>query len=514
MSKFAKLVGLSLSISALIVLTIIGCEKGGGSSGGDTKPPVINHTPVTTGTSGTPITISAIITDDKSGVKSASLFYKKGEGASANSEPFKEKNMTAVGGDQYTATIPGEEVTTAGLEYYIEAKDNQGNTAKTTIYTINVPNGGSKPPTTTILSGPENGGKYKQTTFTFTWTGQDDTTPTSELTYRITPDTQDPSKTVVTSQTSWKFTDLVSGRHQFSVAAIDKEGNIDPNPPKRTFYVDTIPPTVTIIGGPEAGAIIAYNTLSFTWTGSDNLTPTSKLLYYTQLDGGDWSKPLPDTSMQLEGLSDGRHDFAVAARDEVGNVSPSVWRSFYVDTTPPETDLTMFPPAISNVATEVRFEWSGRDNVSDAADLRYFYKLDVDTSPGYVKETAITYPEVSEGQHKFSVRAIDQAGNEEQTPAEWTFVIDTTPPQTTLDMSKTSTEVIFTWYGQDNLSDPEEIAFSYKLDGQSWSPFTTNTTKKYFLSSLTKGTHTFSVMARDSAGNTEQPPVSITFTVD
>lgn len=89
----------------------------------DTTPPVITHTQITTAIKGSPIPISAIITDD-TGVASATLFYRiMGE------EAWKSASMLLLGDNNYSATIPASNVTIAGVEYYITAMDVASNTA-------------------------------------------------------------------------------------------------------------------------------------------------------------------------------------------------------------------------------------------------------------------------------------------------------------------------------------------------------------------------------------------------
>lgn len=90
----------------------------------DNVKPVLTHSPVTNVKAGSQITISAKITDNIA-VTEAKLYYRTGEGE------FKEKEM--VEGDAtaglYVAVIPASAVTKAGVSYYIEAKDADGNMA-------------------------------------------------------------------------------------------------------------------------------------------------------------------------------------------------------------------------------------------------------------------------------------------------------------------------------------------------------------------------------------------------
>ncbi|MFC1683607.1 hypothetical protein ACFL0G_05335, partial [Candidatus Zixiibacteriota bacterium] len=78
--------------------------------------PVIVHTPLSTVTGGTPLTITANITDDVA-VTGADLYYRRG-----GESTFFQVSMTSAG-DQYTGTVPGSQVASRGLEYYISAMD-------------------------------------------------------------------------------------------------------------------------------------------------------------------------------------------------------------------------------------------------------------------------------------------------------------------------------------------------------------------------------------------------------
>ena len=80
------------------------------------EPPTITHAPVITAPAGEPITITAEITDDEQ-VVDADLFYRTT--GTADSTAI----VMTVAENIYTAVIPPESVTTAGVEYFIEASD-------------------------------------------------------------------------------------------------------------------------------------------------------------------------------------------------------------------------------------------------------------------------------------------------------------------------------------------------------------------------------------------------------
>jgi hypothetical protein len=98
---------------------------------------------------------------------------------------------------------------------------------------------------------------------------------------------------------------------------------------------DTVSPETVIDSGPSGPT--ADNTPTFTFSGSDNVTPPSGLLYSYKVDNGEWSPFQASTSATTSVLSDGPHSFFVKSKDAAGNedASPAL-RSFAVDTVGPD----------------------------------------------------------------------------------------------------------------------------------------------------------------------------------
>ena len=90
---------------------------------------------------------------------------------------------------------------------------------------------------------------------------------------------------------------------------------------------------------------------------------------------------------------------------------------------------------------------------------------------------------------------------------------DTTPPETYIDSGPSGTvnseEVIFTWHGTDDVSQQADLEYQYSLNGSS--PWTSNTSVSY---TLTEGSYSFSVFARDEVGNEDSTPATRSFTVN
>lgn len=88
----------------------------------DSKPPMIAHDAITSGIVGGDVPVVATVTDDN-GVGSVSLYYRRSETGSY----IRILMTSSPTDDSYTATIPGSEVTTEGIQYYIEANDTLNN---------------------------------------------------------------------------------------------------------------------------------------------------------------------------------------------------------------------------------------------------------------------------------------------------------------------------------------------------------------------------------------------------
>jgi hypothetical protein len=101
---------------------------------------------------------------------------------------------------------------------------------------------------------------------------------------------------------------------------------------------DTTPPDTMILSGPSGTSTVGN--VTFTWTGSDSVTPSSELVYSYQLVGFDPSPTAFGTATikSYSGLTNGAtYTFNVQARDAAGNVDPSAaTRTFTVNLPAPD----------------------------------------------------------------------------------------------------------------------------------------------------------------------------------
>jgi subtilisin family serine protease len=83
----------------------------------DTISPVISHAPVTEAPPGLPLTLFADVTDNV-GVQAVTLYYRH-----IGATQYTSKAMVHTTGNRYSATIAGSQMSSPGIEYYIEATD-------------------------------------------------------------------------------------------------------------------------------------------------------------------------------------------------------------------------------------------------------------------------------------------------------------------------------------------------------------------------------------------------------
>jgi probable HAF family extracellular repeat protein len=209
---------------------------------------------------------------------------------------------------------------------------------------------------------------------------------------------------------------------------------------------------------------------SFSVSGTAEASSTVELFEGTTSKGTTKADPSSGAwSIDLSGVSDGSHTYKARATDADGNSSSaSNSVTVTVDTSSPETNLASGPSGPTNDNTPT-FSFSASDNLSQVWNLRYSYKVDGGAWSSYSSETSVTLGGASglpEGSHTFYVKARDEAGNENQSPAERSFTVDTTQPMVV--NSSTTPQGGATGVGRDT---DLTATFSEKME-----PSTVNTT--------------------------------------
>ncbi len=248
----------------------------------------------------------------------------------------------------------------------------------------------------------------------------------------------------------------------------------------------------------------AITSASFSFSGDDG-SGSGVAGFECSLDGGFSTCTSPQN---YDSLGDGSHTFQVRAIDDAGNIDPTpATYTWVVDATAPNTTITSIP-GNPTTSTDAHIIFNGDDGTGTGV-ASFECALDGGFS-------ACTSPQdfssLSNGSHTFRVRAIDNVGNTDATPASFTWVVDTIAPDTSIIGGPTNptngTVASFTFGGNDGTG-TGVASFECALDGG----FSACTSPQAY-SSLTPGSHTFQVRAIDVVGNTDATPASFTWVVD
>ncbi len=193
---------------------------------------------------------------------------------------------------------------------------------------------------------------------------------------------------------------------------------------------ETVSPTVQIISPTSTPTYpTAQATINISGTAADNVGVTE----VTWVNRGTGATGIASgtASWAVDGLSlkTGSNVLSVTAKDAAGNKGTATLTVTYApaDIDPPDTFITAGPAGTlpSNSAT---FTFTGSDSETQTANLVYATYLegyDSDWSD-FSSSTSITYNNLLDGPYTFQVRAKDQAGNIDPTPAMRSFTVAAT----------------------------------------------------------------------------------------
>jgi DNA-binding beta-propeller fold protein YncE len=274
---------------------------------------------------------------------------------------------------------------------------------------------------------------------------------------------------------------------------VDSSGRIlvtDSNNHRVQVFKDQNGPDTTITG---PSLFTPSSSASFTFTANE-----PGATFHCKLDGGSYA---PCTSPKnYNGLVEGAHTFYAYATDSHGFDGNPTSYGWTIDVTPPIASLTGYPSSPTS-STSAQFTFT-----SNEANSTFLCAKD---STNYTScSSPKSYSNQGSGSHVFHVKAIDPAGNVQTTATSYSWTIDTTPPNVSIDSGPSgwvqTTDATFKFSSTDG-----SATFQCKLDSGSYGPCTSPTG----YSGLPEGQHTFYVTATDNLGNTSSPAHQ-TWTVD
>jgi len=186
----------------------------------------------------------------------------------------------------------------------------------------------------------------------------------------------------------------------------------------------------------------------------------------------------------------------------IAGTDPLDPNSFPIDTGPPETTITSGPEENSTVSSTVTFTWSGTDDIQYG--LTYATKLDDNDWSAFSYDTSLILSGLSDGLHTFRVKAKDYSGNEDPTPAERTFFVDTVPPEIT-NIAATNifcTEATIIW--STNEPATSQVDYGLSIEYNNTSPLDSNLAADHSitLNDLLPGSlYHYRVRSMDGVGN-------------
>ena len=301
---------------------------------------------------------------------------------------------------------------------------------------------------------------------------------------------------------------LSDSSHTFMAYALDKAGNRS-SVFSYSWTVDTTASNIQFTQKPSAVIKEQVARFGFSETGGQNDIRS----YECQLDGG--SKTACTSPHDLSSLSDGSHTFYVTGLDSLGNRSAVISYTWTVDSTVPTVAFTEKPEAVINT-NATRFAFNAQDG-SGSGVKEIQCKLDggsyqVCTSPRILNN-------LSQGNHSFTIRSKDRAGNfSSEVSHQWS--IDLSIPVVTINSKPSDptkdTSANFTFSASDSGGSIKKT--ECRLDSGAYE--TCSSPKAY--TNLAEGSHTFSVRAEDRGGNlsavksytwsVDNTPPTITFT--
>jgi len=234
-----------------------------------------------------------------------------------------------------------------------------------------------------------------------------------------------------------------------------------------------------------------------------DLGPEGSFACRTSLGGAPFGAWSPCSSpLSLTGLSSGTRTLQVKAIDSAGNESTGEQIASYTwQTIGGEPDTSITGTTINGASAAFAFSSPGNPLAT--------FQCSLDNGTWQACTSPRSYTGLTAGDHNFRVRAINQVGSIDSTPAvhNWTVVapaapdtsITRQPPAVT-----TSPNATFEF-----VSSASVATFECRIDGGAWEAC--DSPKSY--SDLPVGDRLFEVRSTDTNGLTDQSPASVTWKV-
>jgi multisubunit Na+/H+ antiporter MnhG subunit len=356
----------------------------------------------------------------------------------------------------------------------VDAAGNAGAVASIN-WTVNT----SVPAAPTIDSGPSGATSSTNASFAF-----------SSSESGVTFETNIDSAGFVAGASPATYSSLAQGGHSFAVRAKNSVGTTGPAT-TRSWTVDTVAPGAPTVGGPSGTLASASASVTITPAESGGSLQGS-------LDGAAFA--LATSPVSLSGLSQGSHKYQARQIDAAGNVGAVGEVTWSVDTIAPAAPGLTGPNG-TVTTTSASIEITPAESGGSLQG-----KLDGASFATVTSSVSLTG--LSNGQHTYSARQVDNAGNL-GSAASITWTIDNGIPLAPAIDSGPGGPVKSASASFSFSSSESGVTFETNLDGAGFVATTSPTT----YSGLSEGGHSFAVRAKNAAGTTG-PSTSRSWTVD
>jgi hypothetical protein len=287
-------------------------------------------------------------------------------------------------------------------------------------------------------------------------------------------------------------TDLPDGDYILYVIARDEAGNEQSSPTTCSWTISQSMLVAVLLNTP-----IKNTNITFT----DIIVSGTDVLYYEySLDNGLWSLITGiGQTIRLTDLPDGQHTLKVRGFIEPlefgGQPEDSATEyTWTVDTIDPVCILSNLPANFTN---------SQNTYITVAGDAaKYRYRVNSGTLSGqYNVSDPIELLALGEGSYTIKVMGIDEAGNEqnEANSTNYTWTVDMTPPRAVLSGTPANPSQVSSI--NITVGGVGAVAYKYNLDSDGWTGEISNISQSVSRVGLSEGSHTLSVVVRDTAGN-------------
>jgi hypothetical protein len=262
---------------------------------------------------------------------------------------------------------------------------------------------------------------------------------------------------------------------------------------------EEIPPDVEITSGPSSPW--GSRTATFTFHSPNGIDPTFECSIDSTADSS-YADCSSGDSFTV--TSDGSHTFRVRAEDAGGIGSPDS-HTWTVDATPPNTTINVRPPDVTN-STSARFSFTSDESAT------FQCRLDRPASTGTFAPCSSSSSQsysglTTNGNYTFFVRAVDQVGNVDLTPASGTWTVDTQGPVVNITSGpnggsyRPGSTQTWSFISSDATSGVQSVQCKVEASGVTSAFGPCTGASSHSVSNLPLGSYKFSVRATDGLGN-------------